>query len=100
MFEGWARPVVDLDRYLDAVFEVVNAGPSGRPSLFYMSHLTLRHRQTQAVLFMRPIQAVLLRAVVLLGTILGRYRGTDWPGCPTRCLGAPVVQAELSTATF
>ena len=68
VFEGWARPVVDLDRYLDAVFEVVNAGPAGRPSLFYMSHLALRHRKTQAVLFMpRSIQAVLFPAVVLLG---------------------------------
>lgn len=90
-FLGYARPVVDLDRYLQAMFEVMNAGPDGRPPLFYMAHAALRHRHTQAVLLMpRPIQAVLFRVVVALGTVLGRYRGDDWPGCPSRCLGAPV----------
>ena len=51
VFEGYARPVVDLDRYL---------------------------------------QAVLFRVVVAIGTVLGRYRRDDWPGCPSRCLGAPM----------
>lgn len=90
-FVGYARPVVDLDRYLQAIFEVMNAGPDGRPPLFYMAHVALRHRHTQAVLLMpRPMQAVLFRAIVALGTVLGRYRGSDWPGCPSRCLGAPI----------
>lgn len=89
-FEGLARPVVDLDRYLQAVFEVMNAGEPNRPPLFYLAHLALRHRKTQTVLVMpRPIQAVAFRAAVLLGTLLGKYRGTDWPGCPARCTGAP-----------
>jgi hypothetical protein len=90
VLEGYAGPLVDLDRYLQAIFEILNAGPSGRPSPFYMAHLALRHRQTQAVLLMpRPVQAVLFRALVAVGTLLGRYRGTDWPGCPTRCQGVP-----------
>jgi len=94
-FLGYARPVVDLDRYLQAMFEVMNAGPDGRPPLFYMAHAALRHRHTQAVLLMpRPIQAVLFRVVVALGTVLGRYRGDAWPGCPSRCLGAPVRPGE------
>lgn len=89
-FEGTARPVVDLDRYLQAVFEVMNAGPAGRPPLFYLAHAALRHRRTQSVLLMpAPAQALLFRAVVALGTLLGRYRGTSWPGCPARCPGAP-----------
>jgi hypothetical protein len=89
-FEGQVRPAVDLDRYLQAVFEVMNAGPRGRPPLFYLGHAALRHRQTQTALVMgRPVQAVLFRTVVVLGTLLGRYRGTDWPGCPARCPGAP-----------
>ena len=91
-FEGRARPVVDLDRYLQAVFEVMNAGAPGRPPLFYLAHVALRHRRTQAVLVMPPpVQAVLFRVVVALGTLLGRYRGTQWPGCPVRCTGAPEV---------
>ena len=94
-FVGYARPVVDLDRYLQAVFEVLNAGPAGRPPLFYIAHAAFRHRHIQTVLLMpRPIQSVLFRIVVALGTVLGRYRGDDWPGCPSRCGGAPMAGAE------
>ena len=89
VFEGHARPVVDLDRYLQAVFEIMNAGPAGRPPLFYLAHVALRHRHTQCVLIMpRPLQAVVFRLLVALGRVLGRYRGNDWPGCPSRCNGA------------
>jgi mannose-6-phosphate isomerase-like protein (cupin superfamily) len=92
VFEGYVRPAADLDRYLQGVFQVMNASPDGRPPLFYMAHVAWRHRHTQAVLIMpRPIQAVLFRVIVAIGTVLGRYRGTDWPGCPTRCLGAPNI---------
>ena len=91
-FDGHAHPVVDLDRYLQAAFEVLNAGPQGRPPIFYMAHLALRHRHTQSLATIpRPVQAVLFRVVVALGTLLGRYRGTDWPGCPSRCPGAPLI---------
>lgn len=89
-FEGVARPVLDLDRYLQAIFEVMNAGPPGRPPLFYLAHVALRHRRTQSVLlFPRPLQTLLFGAALAIGTLLGRYRGIDWPGCPARCCGAP-----------
>jgi mannose-6-phosphate isomerase-like protein (cupin superfamily) len=95
-FEGCARPLADLDRFLQAMFEVVNAGPPDRPPLFYLAHVLLRHRRTQAALMMpRPVQAVLWRVVVAVGTILGRYRGTAWPGCPDRCTGAPRADADF-----
>jgi mannose-6-phosphate isomerase-like protein (cupin superfamily) len=93
-FEGSARPAGSLDRYLQAVFEIVNAGPPNRPSLFYLAHLALRHRRHQRILVIPPaIQAILFPLVVALGTLLGRYRGTDWPGCPARCTGAPEIAA-------
>lgn len=89
-FEGCTRPLADLDRYLQAMFEVMNAGPPDRPPLFYVAHVALRHRRTQSVLLMPPVvQAVLFRVLVVVGTLLGRYRGTEWPGCPERCTGAP-----------
>ena len=89
---GRAFPLVDLDRYLQAVFEIINAGPPGRPSLFYLAHLARRHRHTQAMLVMPlALQAVLFPLVVAVGTVLGKYRGTDWPGCPDRCVGVPRV---------
>ena len=96
-FEGYVRPAVDLDRYLHAVFDVMNAGTPNRPPLFYLAHVALRHRRTQSVLVMPGwIQAVFFRALVVLGTLLGRYRGTDWPGCPARCTGAadPVTEPD------
>jgi len=87
---GFAKPAVDLDRYLHAVFDVLNSGAENRPPLFYMAHVVWRHRRTQTVLLMpRPIQAIVFPLIVLVGTILGRYRGTDWPGSPARCTGAP-----------
>ncbi len=93
-FVGRARPVVDLDVYLQAIFEIMNAGPPRRPSLIYLAHAALRHRDTQTVLILnRPARALLFPAARLLGTLLGRYRGSDWPGCPARCRGAPLVDA-------
>jgi mannose-6-phosphate isomerase-like protein (cupin superfamily) len=91
VFEGHSYPLVDLDRYLQAAFEILNSGPPGRPPLFYMAHLAWRHRRTQTVLFApRWLQLVLVPAVVSIGTMLGRYRGTNWPGCPDRCIDAPM----------
>ena len=72
-FEGRTRPGVDLDRYLQAIFEVMNAGPPNRPPLFYLAHVALRHRPTQAVLIMPlPIQAIFFE---------------EW-SCSGRCWGA------------
>jgi hypothetical protein len=89
-FDGRVRPVVDLDQYLQAIFEVVNAGPPNRPSLVYLAHIALRHRRTQTILVVPPaVQGVLFRIIVAIGTLLGWYRGTEWPGCPARCTGAP-----------
>ena len=93
VFEGTAQPAADFDRYVQAVFEVINAGPPNRPSLFYLAHIALRHRQTHAVVLMpRLLQSALFRVVVAIGTITGRYQGTEWPGAPARCPGAPYVE--------
>ena len=98
--DGYATPVVDLDRYLCAVFDVVNSGTADRPPLFYMAHLAWRHRRTQALLFMpRPLQMLVLPLIVLVGTVLGRYRGTSWPGSPSRCTDAPVASDEITVGS-
>jgi len=90
--EALVRPVVDFDLFLQAAFEVLNSGPANRPPLFYMAHLAWRHRKTQAALFPpRWLQAVLVPVVVGVGTLLGRYRGTDWPGCPAGRSPAPLA---------
>jgi mannose-6-phosphate isomerase-like protein (cupin superfamily) len=97
VFEGHVRPAVDLDRFLQAIFDVLNAGAANRPPLFYMAHLLLRHRHTQTLVIMpRPIQAVLFRVIVTVGTLLGRYRGDGWPGCPSRFVDAPFAAEEVT----
>jgi len=90
---GHARfPIGSTHRYLQALFEVLNAGAGQRPPIFYMAHVLHRHRHTQlALLIPRPVQRVLFPIIILLGSMLGKYRGTDWPGCPTRCTGAPLT---------
>lgn len=93
-FNGRVIPVVDLDRYLQAIFAVVNASTSGRPSIFYMAHVMWRHRHTQALATPpRAIQRIVVPVVLLVGRILGKYRGDSWPGSPASCPGAPEVNA-------
>ena len=92
VFSGRAIPAVDLDRYLQAVFAVLNASPSGRPSIFYMAHVLWRHRHTQALASPpRAIQRVVFPLIVFVGRVLGKYRGDNWPGSPASCTGAPEV---------
>lgn len=92
VFEGYVHPAVDFDRFVQASFEVLNAGPAGRPPIFYMAHVSFRHRHTQRLLIIPGVvQAVLFRVVIGIGIVLGKYRGTEWPGCPARCPGAPLV---------
>jgi quercetin dioxygenase-like cupin family protein len=89
---GRAIPAGDLDRYLQALFAVLNAGPSGRPSIFYIAHVLWRHRRTQVVAApSRIIQRIFFPFILFVGRVLGKYRGTSWPGSPESCTGAPEV---------
>ena len=89
---GRATPAGDLDQYLQALFAVLNASPSGRPSLFYLAHVLWRHRFTQAVMLPPPaIQRFLFPVILLVGRVLGKYRGDGWPGSPAMCPGAPEI---------
>jgi hypothetical protein len=59
-----------------------------------------RHRRTQEVrLLPRPVQTVLIPLIVLTGTVLGRYRGSDWPGAPGRCVDAPAMAVPRSAGS-
>ena len=93
-FNGRVVPAVDLDRFIQAIFAVMNASNSGRPSLFYIAHIARRHRHTQELRAVPvAIQRIVFPVVVLIGRILGKYRGDDWPGSPASCSGAPEVAA-------
>jgi quercetin dioxygenase-like cupin family protein len=87
---GRVTPADDLDRYLQAIFAVLNASPSGRPPIFYLAHVLWRHRHTQAVMLPPPIvQRLVFPIVLLIGHALGKYRGASWPGSSESCTGAP-----------
>ncbi|MGB6199716.1 MAG: cupin domain-containing protein [Candidatus Acidiferrales bacterium] len=91
---GRTVPAGDLDRYLQAVFAVLNASPSGRPSIFYIAHVAWRHRQTQSIA--KPpqaIQRIVFPLILFVGRVLGKYRGDTWPGSPASCPGAPEPEA-------
>ena len=91
-FNGRVVPVVDLDRYLQAIFAVVNASKSGRPSFFYLAHILKRHRHTQELRAVPvAIQKIIFPVVLFIGHVFGMYRGDDWPGSPASCNGAPEV---------
>jgi mannose-6-phosphate isomerase-like protein (cupin superfamily) len=92
---GRAIPAGDLDRYLQAIFAVLNASPFGRPSIFYIAHVAWRHRHTQALAMPpRAIQRVIFPLILFVGRVLGKYRGSSWPGSPDSCPGAPLVDAN------
>ena len=91
---GRAIPASDLDRYLQAIFAVMNASESGTPSLFYLAHVLWRHRHTQAIVTPPlAVQRILFPLILVIGRVLGKYRGADWPGSPESCTGAPEVEA-------
>lgn len=94
-FSGHVVPAVDLDRYLQAVFAVLNASSNSRPPIFYLAHVLWRHRDTQ-LLVVPPaaIQRIVFPVVLFIGRILGKYRGSNWPGSPESCPGAPLVDIK------
>src|SRR5258708_34958934 len=95
---GRTVPAGDLDRFIQAIFAVVNASPSGRPSIFYLAHVLWRHRRSQTVaLPPKAIQRILFPLVLLLGNVLGKYRGTVWPGSPASCTGAPATVTDRAS---
>lgn len=93
-FSGRIVPAEDLDQFLQALFAVLNASATDRPSIFYLAHVLWRHRRTQRVAVPHvAIQQTLFPLVLLVGRLLGKYKGQDWPGCPATCPGAPLSEA-------
>jgi quercetin dioxygenase-like cupin family protein len=96
-FNGRVIPAVDLDQFLQALFAVLNASATNRPSIFYLTHVLWRHRRTQAIATPPvAIQRILFPVVLLIGRVLGKYKGQGWPGCPENCKGVPLSEAAIA----
>jgi hypothetical protein len=92
---GRAVPAGDLDRYLQAVFAVLNASATGRPSIFYIVHVAWRHRHTQSIASPpQVIRRIVFPVILFVGRVLGKYRGDNWPGSPASCTGAPEPEED------
>jgi hypothetical protein len=58
-----------------------------------------RHRDTQLLAVPPPvIQRIVFPVVLFIGRILGKYRGSNWPGSPESCPGAPLVDTHAQAA--
>ena len=94
--DGMAYPAADLDRYLQAMFAVLNAGEAGGPSPFYAAHIARRHHATQyAVVMPKTLQRILFPVLVALGRLTGKYRGDDWPGSPASAKEVPYAEQGI-----
>jgi hypothetical protein len=69
---------------------------SGPPlHVHFLAHVLWRHRDTQLLSVPpRAIQRIVLPVLLFIGGILGKYRGSSWPGSPESCPGAPLVDAN------
>jgi hypothetical protein len=63
--------------------------------IFHFAHALWRHRDTQLLSVSPPaIQRIVLPVLLFIGLIVGKYRGSSWPGSPESCPGAPLVDAN------
>ena len=83
VFKGKAEPAGDLDQYLEGIFAIINASASGRPSLFHIAHLSLRHPSQRVSPAPPWVDRILFRLIVAIGTLVGAYPASGWPGAPT-----------------
>ena len=60
----------------------------------YIAHVLWRHRNSQLIATPpRAIQRIVFPVILFIGRVLGKYRGSSWPGSPESCPGAPLVDA-------
>jgi quercetin dioxygenase-like cupin family protein len=96
VFKGKAEPAGDLDQFLEGIFAIINASPSGRPSLFHIGHLSLRHPSQRVSPAPAWVDRILFRIIVAIGTLVGAYPAGGWPGAPTNGRGGGKPRPTLA----
>jgi len=82
VFKGTADPAGDFDHYLEGIFAIMNASTGGRPSLFHLAHLSLRHPSQRLSPAPAWVDRIVFRVIVGIGTLVGAYPASGWPGAP------------------
>ena len=82
VFKGTVNPASDFDQYLEGIFAIMNASATGRPSLFHIAHLSLRHPSQRLSPAPAWVDRTLFRVIVAIGTLVGAYPASGWPGAP------------------
>ena len=85
--KGTAEPAGDLDQFLAGIFEIINASASGRPSPFYIAHLSLRHPSQRLSPAPAWVDRIVFRIIVAIGTVVGAYRRRPAAGAGRRRRG-------------
>ena len=93
--KGTAEPAGDLDQFVAGIFEIINASASGRPSPFYIAHLSLRHPSQRLSPAPAWVDRIVFRIIVAIGTVVGAYPASGWPGAPS-----PVGRGSNARATL
>lgn len=83
VFNGMVNPAGDFDQYLEGVFAILNASASGRPGLFHIAHLSLRYPNQRLSPAPAWVDRIVFRIIVAIGTVVGAYPASGWPGAPT-----------------
>ena len=78
---GWAKPALNIEYFLTALFESTKRNGGKRPALFDAVFLTRRYRSEFGLLAIpAPVQAFVFPVVLALGYLLGKYsRYNDAP---------------------
>ena len=73
--ESYCSPPDNIEFFLTSIFDAQKRGQRGRPEIFDAAFLAWRYRSEYTLFDMpRLVQKIAFPAIVLVGTLLGKYR--------------------------
>ncbi|HEX6063259.1 MAG TPA: cupin domain-containing protein [Longimicrobiales bacterium] len=73
--ESYCSPPDNIEFFLTSIFDAQKRGQRGRPEIFAAAFLAWRYRSEYTLFDMpRLVQKIAFPAIVLVGTLLGKYR--------------------------
>ena len=94
VLKGTMEPAGDFDEFAAGLFAILNASASGRPSIFHVAHLSLRCPNQRISPAPAWVDRIVFRIIVAIGTAVGAYPASGWPGAPSTVRVAAGLQAR------